>query len=99
MKMKKLVTAALAGTMILSASVPSFAGNYWWWCKPAATNTHNGGSAAPWIVIGCAGGIVAAALAANYRDGRELTAEEAWSCGTLFLVSTPKHHKRHHRHH
>jgi hypothetical protein len=54
--------------------------------------SHGGGhhsSATPWYVIGCAAGIVFAALAANARDNRELTAEEAWSCGTLFLLSTP----------
>jgi hypothetical protein len=50
--------------------------------------------------LGCAGGFVVGAPAANARDGRELTAEEAWTCGALFLASKPMHktHKRHHRH-
>jgi hypothetical protein len=52
---------------------------------------HGGGNAAVvWSVIGCAGGVVLAALAANARDHRELTADEAWSCGLLFLFSQPR---------
>lgn len=51
---------------------------------------HGGGHAAVvWSIIGCAAGTVTAALAANYRDHRELTADEAMSCGLLFLFSTP----------
>lgn len=87
--MKKLVTAALAATMFVSASAPSFAAVPWWWCKPKVVHAHSSHNAAPWFVIGCAGGIILAAFAANARDGRELTAEEAWSCGTLFLFSRP----------
>lgn len=95
--MKKLMTAAIAATLMLAVPTTSFA----YYCPPAKTFTGgSSNSAAPWIVIGCAGGVVLAALAANYRDNRELTAEEAWSCGALFLVSTP-HHKKHkkHKHH
>jgi hypothetical protein len=47
------------------------------------------GAVGVWIIMGCAGGIILAALAANYRDGRELTAPEAWSCGLLFWASAP----------
>jgi hypothetical protein len=80
--------------MLLTAPAASYAGV---WCAPVSTSTPAGGSSsAPWFIIGCAGGVVLAALAANYRDQRELTAPEAWSCGVLFLVSTPKH-KRHRR--
>ena len=89
---KKLIAAALAVSMI----VPSFSNT-----ASAAIfvprPVNNGGYAsAPWIIIGCAGGVVLAALAANYRDGRELTAPEAWTCGLLFLVSKPKHKRHHH---
>jgi hypothetical protein len=55
---------------------------------------HRGGggsnAAVVWTVIGCAGGVVLAALAANARDHRELTADEAASCGLLFLFSQPR---------
>lgn len=51
---------------------------------------HHFGKTIVWSVIGCAGGVVLAALAANYRDHRELTADEAASCGLLFLFSQPQ---------
>ncbi len=58
--------------------------------KVKSSGGHNGGgSGIVWYVIGCAGGVVLAALAANYRDGRELSAQEAWSCGTLFWFTPP----------
>jgi hypothetical protein len=37
----------------------------------------------------CAVGIVAAAAHANWRDNRELTTQEAWSCGVLYLFEAP----------
>jgi hypothetical protein len=88
MKLKKLTAAALAAAMLISVPAASQAKVY---CYPKAVGGGGGGSAtAPWIVIGCAGGVILAALAANYRDGRELTSQEAWSCGTLFLFSRPR---------
>lgn len=48
----------------------------------------------PWIFIGCAGGIILAAFHANYRDNRELTAPEAWSCGLLHWFSQPREMRR-----
>ena len=89
MKWKKLMTATIAAAMLISVPATSHAG---YWCyKPVVTGGAGGGaSSAPWFVIGCASGVVLAALAANYRYGRELTAQEAWSCGTLFLVSRPR---------
>lgn len=88
MKLKKLTAAALAAAMLISVPATSHAG---YMCYKPVTGGGGGGAAsAPWFVIGCAGGVVLAALAANYRDGRELTAQEAWSCGTLFLFSRPR---------
>jgi hypothetical protein len=91
MHKRKLMSVALAAALLVGSVQASQAKI----CYPAA----GGGSStavAPWIVIGCAGGVILAALAANYRDGRELTAPEAWSCGLLFLGSQPRHHRRHH---
>lgn len=98
MKNRTLISAAVAAAMLVSTVSSSFA--VYNPCPPRIFNTGHHGSSAPWFVIGCAGGIVLAALAANARDGRELTAEEAWTCGALFLASKPMHkkHKRHHRH-
>jgi len=48
----------------------------------------------------CVVGIIAAAADANWRYNRELTAQEAWSCGVayLFQAPTPPPKKPHHRH-
>jgi hypothetical protein len=49
-------------------------------CPP----NHSHTPAWPWVVIGCAGSIVLSALVANYRDNRQLTTSEAWTCGLLY---------------
>jgi len=43
----------------------------------------------PWVVIGCAGSIVLSAFVAGFRDHRELTTAEAWTCGLLYWVPMP----------
>jgi len=89
MKTKKLIAAALAaGIGVTAVSTPSHA----WYCPPKVVPAGKtfGAGAGPWPVFICAGGIIFAALAANYRDNRQLTAEEAWTCGALFLLSQPK---------
>src|SRR5215472_6699888 len=56
------------------------------------TPCPTGGSHAPvwpWVVIGCAGSIVLSAIVANYRDNRQLTTAEAWTCGLLYWVPMP----------
>ena len=50
---------------------------------------HGGSSVAPWTVIGCVGGTVLSAMIANWRDNRELTFNEAASCGMLFWFAQP----------
>ena len=106
MKKMKLVAAALAvamavGTMPNTASA-GYVPYHFKFIKHIKHVKHvkhmkggghgHGGSSVPWIIIGCASGVVLAALAANYRDHRELTADEAWSCGALFLFSQPRYH-------
>jgi hypothetical protein len=49
-------------------------------CPPGGSHTP----VWPWVVIGCAGSIVLSALVANYRDNRQLTTAEAWTCGLLY---------------
>jgi hypothetical protein len=89
MQKRKLISAALAAALLVGSVEASQARI----CHPVGGGSST--AVAPWIVIGCAGGVILAALAANYRDGRELTAQEAWSCGLLFLASHPRHHRRH----
>jgi hypothetical protein len=83
MHKRKLLSAVLAAAMLVSTVQSSHA--------VYTRQVSGGGMSATgvWIIMGCAGGIILAALAANYRDGRELTAPEAWSCGLLFLASRP----------
>ena len=55
---------------------------------PAPIGGSSGGSVVvPWVVMGCAGGIILAAFHANYKYNRELTMAEAWSCGMLHWFS------------
>jgi predicted membrane protein len=95
MKTKKLIAAALAASMTMAAlSTPASAV-----VVSRAVPGPTFGSGHPGVTIGpifaCAGGIILAAFAANYRDNRELTAAEAWSCGLLFWLSPPKRKHRH----
>ena len=93
MKTKKLIAATLAASMAVAA-VPtaSFAK-----AIPAPVPGHVfGGASFPWPIFACAGGIIMAALVANARDNRELTAPEAWTCGIAFWFAQPQPHKRKH---
>ena len=90
MKTNKLIAATLAASMALaSLPAPSYAAAA---APVPVPGTAFGGNpgVALWPIFGCAGGIILSALAANYRDNRELTAPEAWTCGLLFWFSQPK---------
>lgn len=56
---------------------------------PPCPTSHTHTSAWPWVVIGCAGSIVLSALVANFRDNRQLTTAEAWTCGLLYWIPMP----------
>ena len=51
-----------------------------------------------WAGFACPASIVLSALVADFRDNRQLTASEAWTCGLLYWVPMPvqpkpaKHH-------
>lgn len=90
MKTKELIAATLAASMAVAA-VPTM--------SHAAIivpgHTFSGGSGfAVWPIFACAGGIITSALVANYRDNRELTALEAWTCGVAFWFAQPGKHKK-----
>src|SRR5712692_4742307 len=89
MKTKKLIAATLAASMAV-AIVPTAS-----FAKAVVVvpgHTFGGGNpgAALWPIFACAGGIITSAIVANARDNRELTAQEAWSCGVLFWFAQPK---------
>ena len=51
----------------------------------------------PWAAMGCVGSILLSAAVANWKDNRQLTYWEAWTCGLLYWIPMPpKPPKRHH---
>ncbi|HWK01976.1 MAG TPA: hypothetical protein VNR41_14865 [Xanthobacteraceae bacterium] len=48
---------------------------------PGSSSIHTG--TAWWIMV-CPGGVVTAAMAKNWRRHKELTRQEAWTCGLLY---------------
>ena len=94
MKTKKLIAATLAASVAVAAlPTASFAAVA---PAPVVYGHTFGGTSFPWPIFACAGGIITAAMVANAREQRELTAPEAWSCGVLFWFAEPKHSKRKH---
>jgi hypothetical protein len=96
MKRNKLIAATVAASLAIGSVAPTSALAAGPLPVPGPIFGH-GPTWVPFAIMGCAGGIILAALAANARDNRELTAPEAWSCGTLFWFSPPvaPHRKRH----
>ena len=97
MSRKKLIAATIAASLALGSTAPTSA-----LAAPApipvpGPTFGHGPTWVPFAIMGCAGGIILAAMAATARDNRELTAPEAWSCGLLFWSSPPvaSHRKRH----
>ena len=56
---------------------------------PPAPTAHSHTPVWPWVVIGCAGSIVLSAVVADFRDNRQLTTPEAWTCGLLYWIPMP----------
>jgi hypothetical protein len=77
MKRSKVIAIAAAGLLAFS-SMTATAGS------PALPPTHANPPAGIWVIFGCAGGVVLAALAANYTQRRQLTWNEAATCGLLY---------------
>jgi|NitcycUWRROWE17A_1032939.scaffolds.fasta_scaffold00023_3 hypothetical protein len=93
MKTKKLIAATLAASLAV-ATIPTATFARIVVPPPAPGHVFGGSGAALWPIFACAGGIITSAIVANARDNRELTAQEAWSCGVLFWFAQPKK-KRH----
>jgi hypothetical protein len=97
MKTKKLIAATHAASIaVAGAPTASFAAVVV--VAPVVHGPVFGGASFPWPVFACAGGIITAALVANARDNRELTAPEAWTCGTLFWFAEPSTTKKKRKH-
>jgi hypothetical protein len=85
--MKKLfITGVVAASLALSPAT-SFAG-----LGVVMAGKTFGAGATGWVwgVFGCSGGIILAAMAANWQQNRQLTWNEAATCGILFWVNPAK---------
>ncbi len=78
MKSSHLVSMA-ASILLIFSTVTAGAG-------PAVMIHKTGGAtpAAIWVIFGCAGGVVLAALDASRRQHRSLTPYEAATCGVAY---------------
>jgi len=75
MKNSRFAAVALAAA-IAFCPLESFAGT-----PPPA---HVMGGTTPWWIFICPTGIVSAAMVKNWRRHKELTTQEAWTCGFLY---------------
>ncbi len=82
MKALKLTMAAalFAGTLAAS-SAPANAACFRGGVCTGGTTVHTG--AIYWI-LACPAGIITAAMAKNWKRHKELTQQEAWTCGLLY---------------
>lgn len=55
--------------------------------KPPTLTSGAGPTWLPWTIIGCAGGVVIAALAKNYSGQGELTQAQAMTCGAYYWIN------------
>jgi hypothetical protein len=84
MRKSKILAAALAASLMLSSTV-AHAG------APVVPGLTFGNGATGWVwaIFGCSSGIILAAMVANFQQNRQLTAQEAWTCGLLFWFTSP----------
>ena len=77
MQKSKFLAVAFAAAIALN-SVESFADG------PPPAPGHVMGGSTPWWIFVCPGGVVTAAMVKNWKRNRQLTAQEAWTCGFLY---------------
>jgi hypothetical protein len=82
----KIIAAVLAASLALSPTT-SFAGTGG---GPPGFTFGSGPTGWVWAIFGCSSGIILAAMVANFQQNRQLTAQEAWTCGLLFWFNPPK---------
>jgi hypothetical protein len=82
MKTNKLIATALVASLAFAATAtPSMATRV---VPPVPGKVFGGGgSGAVWVIFGCAGSIILAAMQKNALGKGELTPPEAWTCGLL----------------
>jgi hypothetical protein len=56
---------------------------------PVAPPTHGAPPAWWWAAFACPASIILSGIVANFRDNRQLTYAEAWTCGLLYWFAKP----------
>jgi hypothetical protein len=80
----KILTVAIVAAIAFSPNA-SFGGP----ATPVVNTTHSK-PVVPYVIFGCAGSIIFSALFANYQQRRQLTWNEAASCGLLYWFNPTK---------
>jgi hypothetical protein len=83
MKVRKLIGAALAVSMVAALPTASQADHIYPKVVPHGKVFGGGGSGVVWGIFGCASSIILAAMQKNALGKGELTPPEAWTCGLL----------------
>jgi len=89
MRKSKFLAAVLAALLTVASPV-AYAGEG---IPPPGLAGHTFGSGPTgwwWAIFGCTSGIILAALVANYQQNRQLTWNEAATCGFLFWFTPPR---------
>ena len=84
----KILAATLAASMVLSSTL-AYAGVVAVVGVPGQ-KFGTGPTGWVWGIFGCSSGIIFAAMVANWQQNRQLTAQEAATCGLLFWFTPPK---------
>jgi hypothetical protein len=84
----KILVATLAASMVLSSTL-EYAGVVTVVGVPGQ-KFGTGPTGWVWGIFGCSSGIIFAAMVANWQQNRQLTAQEAATCGLLFWFTPPK---------
>ena len=82
----KILAVTLAAFMAMHASTAT-AG-----CFVAVPGKTFGGGGGPWVIFGCSGGIILSAIFANWLQNRQLTWNEAATCGILYWFNPNQPH-------
>jgi hypothetical protein len=82
MKASRLVSLT-ASALLAVSTVTAGAGTV----RPMHTSSGHGTATGVWIIFGCAGSIILAAWVKNVRQHRELTQQEAMTCGLAYWLN------------
>ena len=86
MRKTRFLAAVLAASLTVVSPV-AFAGEG---IPPPGHTFGSGPTGWWWAIFGCTSGIILAALVANAQQNRQLTWNEAATCGLLFWFTPPK---------